>query len=122
VRGVIPLTSCDAPRKFREILQRTAPSEDNPAMIFMRFRRLGATTALALLALVVFAVVAAPAFAQAPAAAPTVAAPAAPAHTGGGEANLKIPPLDQVKLLGMNGRSLLMWGSSSACSVSSSVS
>ena len=78
-------------------------------MIFTQFRRLGATTALALLALVVFALVATPAFAQAPAA-PTVAAPAAPAHTGGGEANLKIPPLDQVKLLGMNGRSLLMWG------------
>jgi K(+)-stimulated pyrophosphate-energized sodium pump len=75
-------------------------------MISTFFTRRRATTAFALLALVVLAVVAAPALAQtaAPAAAPT------PAHAGGGEANLKIPPLDQVRLLGMNGHTLLMWG------------
>jgi K(+)-stimulated pyrophosphate-energized sodium pump len=62
------------------------------------------TTALVLLALVALAVVAVPAFAQSSAPLP------APAHQGGGEANLKIPPLDQVHVLGMNGRSLLMLG------------
>src|SRR5207253_9783877 len=46
------------------------------------------------------AVVASPAFAQS----------SAPAHPGGGEANLRIPPLDQVQFLGVNGRSLLMLG------------
>jgi K(+)-stimulated pyrophosphate-energized sodium pump len=45
------------------------------------------------------------------AAAPQAPAPAsAPAHTGGGEANLKIPPLDTVQVLGVNGRTLLMSG------------
>jgi K(+)-stimulated pyrophosphate-energized sodium pump len=77
-------------------------------MIFTPFRRRPVTTALVLLALVVFALVAAPAFAQSPAPVPAVAP--APAHAGGGEANLKIPPLDQVQVLGMNGRTLLMLG------------
>jgi K(+)-stimulated pyrophosphate-energized sodium pump len=79
-------------------------------MILSPCRRQRVTTALVLLALVALAV-AAPAFAQssAPAPAPAAAAPA-PAHQPGGEANLKIPPLDQVQVLGMNGRSLLMIG------------
>ena len=68
-----------------------------------------ATTALLLLALVALAVVTVPAFAQAPAQLPVPGA-AAPVHAGGGEANLKIPPLDQVRMLGMNGRVLLMMG------------
>ncbi len=57
-------------------------------------------TALTLFALVALAVLAAPAFAQS----------SAPAHTGGGEANLKIPDLGQVQVLGMNGRALLIAG------------
>ena len=79
-------------------------------MMLMPLRRRRATTALTLLALLVFALAAAPAFAQSPAPAQVQAPAAAPAHAGGGEANLKIPPLDQVQLLGVNGRSLLMWG------------
>src|SRR6059036_307362 len=44
--------------------------------------------------------------------APTVLAqaPATPAQHGGGEVNLRIPPLDQVQFLGVNGRTLLMLG------------
>ena len=42
-------------------------------------------------------IVAPAAFAQAP-------------HAPGGEANLKIPPLDSVQVAGMNGRALLMAG------------
>jgi K(+)-stimulated pyrophosphate-energized sodium pump len=60
------------------------------------------------------------ALAQTPAAPPAAASPApavvspvpapAPAHTGGGEANLKIPDLGQVQFLGVNGRTLLTAG------------
>ncbi|HKS80785.1 MAG TPA: sodium-translocating pyrophosphatase [Candidatus Acidoferrales bacterium] len=42
------------------------------------------------------------------AAAVTFAAP--PPESAGGEANLKLPDLSQVKFLGFNGHSLLMWG------------
>jgi K(+)-stimulated pyrophosphate-energized sodium pump len=73
-------------------------------MILMPSERRRANTALVLFALVALALVAVPAFAQAPAPA------AAPVHAGGGEANLKIPPLDQVQMLGLNGRALLMSG------------
>src|SRR5947207_8535309 len=59
-----------------------------------------ATAALALLVFLALAVVAIPAFAES----------SAPAHPGGGEANLRFPPLDQVQFLGVNGRSLLMLG------------
>jgi K(+)-stimulated pyrophosphate-energized sodium pump len=75
--------------------------EDNPTMMLTPFERRRVTTVLALLAFVALAVAVVPAFAQS-------GAPATPAH--GGEASLKIPPLDQVPVLGMNPRVLLMVG------------
>jgi K(+)-stimulated pyrophosphate-energized sodium pump len=63
-----------------------------------------ATAALALLVIFALAVFAGPAFAQ------SSAPSSPPAHASGGEANLKIPPLDQVKPLGIDGRTLLMLG------------
>ena len=76
-----------------------SPSEDNSIMMLMPLERWRVTTAVALLMLVALAVLAAPAFAQS----------GPPAH-GGGEANLKIPDLGQVQLLGVNGRTLLLSG------------
>jgi len=69
-------------------------------MIPTLFERRRAATALALLALVALVLVATAAFAQS----------GAPAQHAGGEANLKIPPLDSVELFGINGRTLLMMG------------
>jgi K(+)-stimulated pyrophosphate-energized sodium pump len=60
------------------------------------------STALALLVLVALVVAAAPALAQ--------STTAAPAHQPGGEANLIIPDLGQVPVMGMNGRTLLTLG------------
>jgi K(+)-stimulated pyrophosphate-energized sodium pump len=77
------------------------PSEEDLTMIrTWNGRRVSAALALVLLAALV--VGAAPAFAQ-----PTAAAPA---HQPGGEANLIIPDLGQVPVMGMNGRTLLMLG------------
>src|SRR5438128_3125216 len=69
-------------------------------MMLTPFGQRRATATRALLVLIALAVFAIPAFAQSP----------APAHSGGGEANLRIPPLDQVQFLGVNGRTLLMLG------------
>jgi K(+)-stimulated pyrophosphate-energized sodium pump len=69
-------------------------------MTLTPIQRRRAATGLALLVVIVVAFVAVPAFAQSP----------PPAHAAGGEANLKIPPLDQARVLGMDGRSLLMTG------------
>ncbi len=41
---------------------------------------------------------------------PALAQAAAPAHEPGGEANLKLPDLSQVKFLGLDGHSLLLLG------------
>src|SRR5436190_1273669 len=68
-------------------------------MMLMPLQRWRVTTAVALLMLIALAVLAAPAFAQ-----------SGPPTHGGGEANLKIPDLGQVQLLGVNGRTLLLSG------------
>src|SRR6185436_1538938 len=41
---------------------------------------------------------------------PALAQAAAPAHEPGGEANLKLPDLSQVKFLGLDGHTLLLLG------------
>src|SRR5688572_26127385 len=46
----------------------------------------------------------------APAGASFAAEEGAPAHHGGGEANLQLPDLSQVSFLGVDGHSLLMYG------------
>src|SRR3989442_4356434 len=69
-------------------------------MILMLLGQRRATAVLSLLVFLALAVFAIPAFAQS----------SAPAPPGGGEATLRIPPLDQVQFLGVNGRSLLMLG------------
>jgi K(+)-stimulated pyrophosphate-energized sodium pump len=97
------LTSRDAARNFRGDSAANCPLEDNPTMMLTPSERRRVTTTLVLLALVVLAVVAGPAFAQ-------TSAPAPAAHAGGGEVSLKIPDLGQIQFLGVNGRTLLMLG------------
>jgi K(+)-stimulated pyrophosphate-energized sodium pump len=71
------------------------------------WRRAAATLLLALLALTVASLAGlSTVLAQTTPGAPAAAAP----HAGGGEANLVVPDLGQVRLLGMNGRVLLMSG------------
>src|SRR5262249_18526750 len=89
---------------FRLSRRHSTMNRTNPRMI-APVRRVAVAILLALLGLVAASLAGLPA-----ALAQTSAVPAAAPHAGGGEARLVVPDLGQVRLLGMNGRTLLMSG------------